>query len=290
MVRGMTQEPFIGSEALASGRLNRHQLRVGYRLVFPNVYVLIGAEPSLELRIRAAWLWSGRTAIVGGAAAAALHGARWIPDNVPVELIHTNTRPPNGVLTRRDTLCPGETQLRDGLTVTTPERTAFDIGRRGAVRSAVVRLDALARATGFKVDDVLRVAAAHPRSPGLRRLEAALDLVDPGAQSPRESYLRLLLIDAGLPRPQTQIPVLGVDGIPCAYLDLGWAESLVAVEYDGDHHRTRRQFVKDLRRMAMLEEMGWVVVRVVAEDRPAGIVRRVREALAKSTVNSGLSV
>ncbi len=254
------------------------------------MYVLIGAEPSLELRIRAAWLWSGRTAIVGGAAAAALHGARWIPDNVPVELIHTNTRPPNGVLTRRDTLCPGETQLRDGLTVTTPERTAFDIGRRGAVRSAVVRLDALARATGFKVDDVLRVAAAHPRSPGLRRLEAALDLVDPGAQSPRESYLRLLLIDAGLPRPQTQIPVLGVDGIPCAYLDLGWAESLVAVEYDGDHHRTRRQFVKDLRRMAMLEEMGWVVVRVVAEDRPAGIVRRVREALAKSTVNSGLSV
>lgn len=285
MVRGMRQAPFIGSEELASGSLSRHQLRAAYRPVFPNVYVPIHAELSLELRIRAAWLWSGRTAIIGGAAAAALHGAQWIPDNVPVELIYTNTHPPDGVLTRRDTLCAGETQIRDGLAVTTPGRTAFDIGRRGAVRSAVVRLDALARATGFKVDDVLGVAAAHPRSPGLRRLEAAIDLFDPGAQSPRESYLRLLLIDAGLPRPQTQIPVLGADGLPFAYLDLGWEESLVAVEYDGDHHRIdRRQFTKDVRRMERLEAMGWTVIRVVAEDGPAAILRRVREALAKSTV------
>lgn len=85
--------------------------------------------------------------------------------------------------------------------------------------------------------------------------------------------------------------MLGADGLPFAYLDLGWEESLVAVEYDGDHHRTdRRQFVKDLRRMEMLEEMGWTIVRVVAEDRPASILRRVREALAKSSVNLGLSM
>lgn len=185
--------------------------------------------PSLPVRTRAAWLWSGRRAIIGGATAASLHGARWIPDDVPVELIHANTRPPDGVSTRRETLGVGETQLRDGLAVTTPERTAFDIGRRGAVRSSVVRLDALARATGFKVADVVQIAQAHPRTPGLRRLEAALDLVDPGAQSPRESYRRLLLIDAGLPRPQTQIPVLGADGLPAAYLDLGWPPSMVAV-------------------------------------------------------------
>lgn len=107
---------------------------------------------------------------------AALHGSQWIPDDVPVELIHTNTRPPDGVLTRRETLCAGETQIRDGLAVTTPERTVFDIGRRGAVRSAVVRLDALARATGFKVDDVLGVAAA----PSLTRLAALGGCARPG--------------------------------------------------------------------------------------------------------------
>jgi hypothetical protein len=280
-----TGQPFIGSDALASGTMSRHQLRTRYRAVFPNVYLANDVKLSLDLRISAAWLWSGGKATIVGAAAAALHGSKWIPDDVPVELVHTNTRPPDGVLTRRDALADGETQTIGGRVVTTPERTAFDIGRRGAVRSAVVRLDALTRATGFKVDDVLRVARQHPRSPGLRRLEAALELVDPGAASPRESYLRLLLIDAGLPRPQTQMPVLGLDGIPVAYLDLGWEEYMVAVEYDGDQHRVdRRQYVKDIQRIEMLERMGWIIVRVVAEDRPANIVRRVRAALAASSV------
>jgi hypothetical protein len=274
-------EPFIGSEALACGALTRHHLRTQYRAVLPDVYLSRRTQPSLEQRIAAAWLWSRGMATIVGAAAAALHGAKWIPDDVPVELIYTNSRPPRGVLTRRYALLDGETQAMDGRVVSTPERTAFDIGRRGAIHSAVVRLDALAAATGFKVDDVLRVAQSHPHSPGLRQLETALELVDPGAQSPRESYLRLLLIDAGFPRPQTQIPVLGTDGTPVAYLDLGWAEYMVAVEYDGDQHRTdRRQYVKDIRRLETLEQMGWIVVRVVAEDRPAGIVRRVREALA----------
>lgn len=283
------REPFIGSEALAGGKLSRHQLRTRYRAVFPNVYLSRDAQVSLELRISAAWLWSGRAATIVGAAASALHGAKWIPDDVPVELNHSNTRPPRGLLTRRDALLDGETQTLGGRTVTTPERTAFDIGRRGAVHSAVVRLDALARATGFKIDDVLRIAKCHPHSPGLRRLETALELVDPGAESPRESYLRLLLIDAGLPRPQTQIPVLATDGIPVAYLDLGWEDHMVAVEYDGDHHRTdRRQYVKDIRRLEMLERMGWIIVRVVAEDGPANILRRARAALEASSVRPRL--
>jgi hypothetical protein len=278
-------EPFIGSEAVTLGELSRHQLRTRYRAVLPNVYLANDVQPSLEQRTVAAWLWSNRRATIAGAAAAALHGAKWIPDDVPVELIHANPRAPRGVLTRRCALIDGETQTITGLSVTTPERTAFDIGRGGAVRSAVVRLDALARATGFKVDDVLRIAKCHPLSPGLRRLEAALELVDAGSQSPRESYLRLLLIDAGLPRPRTQIPVLGVDGIPVAYLDLGWEDWMVAVEYDGDHHRTdRRQYVKDLRQMDMLAQMGWTVVRVVVEDSPGAVLRRVRAAIAASSV------
>jgi very-short-patch-repair endonuclease len=85
--------------------------------------------------------------------------------------------------------------------------------------------------------------------------------------------------------------VLGLDGLPVAYLDLGWPASMVAVEYDGDQHRSdRQQYVKDIRRMEMLEQLGWIVVRVVAEDPPAAIIRRVRAALAKSTVNSRHSV
>jgi hypothetical protein len=262
------------------GALSRHQLRTRYRAVFPNVYLPKQVQPSLHQRAVAAWLWSQRQGVIGGAAAAALHGAKWIDDDVPVELIYVNPRPPRGVLTRRDALLAGEVQTIAGRVVTTPERTAFDIGRRDPRHTAVARLDALARATGFKLDDVAGIAARHPGARGLRQLETVLDLVDSGAQSPRESYLRLLIVEAGLPRPQTQIPVLGADGLPVAYLDLGWEDYMVAVEYDGDQHRVdRRQYLKDIRRLEVLERMGWVIVRVVAEDHPADILRRVRRAL-----------
>lgn len=125
------------------------------------------------------------------------------------------------------------------------------------------------------------LAIRYPGARGLRRLKAVLPLVDSGAQSPRESRLRLLLVDAGLPAPATQIPV--VDGYRVvALLDMGWEEVKVAVEYDGDQHRSdRQQYVKDIRRLAALESRGWIVIRVIAEDHSADVVNRVRNALAR---------
>jgi very-short-patch-repair endonuclease len=117
---------------------------------------------------------------------------------------------------------------------------------------------------------------------GMKDARAALELIDDGAQSPKESWLRSLLIRAGLPRPQTQIAVRDEWGYAAAYLDMGWEDLKIAVECDGDHHRTDRfQYVKDIRRLEMLERMGWIVIRVIAEDHPEDILRRVHEALAR---------
>ncbi|KAA1247553.1 hypothetical protein F0Q45_22390, partial [Mycobacterium simiae] len=56
----------------------------------------------------------------------------------------------------------------------------------------------------------------------------------------------------------------------------------VAVEYDGDHHRTDRfQYNWDIRRLEKVQRLGWIVIRVVAGDRPAEITRRVRAALSQ---------
>lgn len=88
-----------------------------------------------------------------------------------------------------------ECQQIDGLRVTTPDRTAFDLGRHGGL--------------------------------------VALDLVDAGAESPKESWLRLLVIRNGYPRPRTQIPVAGPDGWPLYYLDMGWEDITLTLEYDG---------------------------------------------------------
>ena len=46
-------QPFIGSEALATGVVNRHELRRYYRAVMPNVYLDKRADPSLRDRTRA---------------------------------------------------------------------------------------------------------------------------------------------------------------------------------------------------------------------------------------------
>lgn len=91
--------------------------------------------------------------------------------------------------------------------------------------------------------------------------------------------LRLLLIDGGMPTPQTQIPV-NEGWRTVGVLDMGWERYRVAAEYDGDHHRIdRRRYARDQWRLRKLEALGWVVIRVIAEDSRVEVVRRVREAL-----------
>ncbi|TGB37610.1 hypothetical protein EJD98_26250 [Mycolicibacterium peregrinum] len=275
--------PFIGSDAVRAGLIRKHQLRANFRAVLPDVYVARDFSPGLVDRATAAWLWSHCQGVLGGITAAALHGAEWVDEGAPIELIWVNARSPRGVRTSAMSLQPNEIGQVHELPVTTPERTAFDIGRTPGIGRAVARLDALSRATGLKVRDIEEVAARHRGARGLRQLERVLPMVDAGSQSPKETWLRLLLINDGLPRPQTQIPVVGANGYPFAYLDMGWAEWMIAVEYDGDQHRSdRTQYVKDIRRIAELERLGWIIIRVVAEDRPAEILRRVRAAIASS--------
>jgi hypothetical protein len=213
-------EIFIGSEALAHGKLTEFGLRRRYRAVYPDVYTPKRHELSLRDRTVGAWLWSRRRAVIAGAAASALHGAGWVDHDSAVELIWANTRPPHGVIAREERFAEDEITAVAGLPVTTPARTAFDLGRHLPRHQAVARLDALMRAAPFSVEDVLLLAKRYQGARGLRRLRVALPLVDAGAQSPKESWLRLLLVDAGLPAPTTQIPVL--DGYRVvALLDMG---------------------------------------------------------------------
>jgi hypothetical protein len=271
---------FIGSEAVAHGRLTKSDLR-RHRAIFRDVYVPKLHEPSLRERTAGAWLWSRRRAVVAGVVASALHGARWVDADVPIELIAPNARRQPGLVVRNETLVDDEITYVTRLPVTTPARTAYDLGRHLPRGQAVARIDTLMRATPFSVEEVVLLAKRHPGVRGLRRLRVALPYVDGGAASPKETWLRLLLIDAGLPPPTTQIPVF--DGYrPVAFLDMGWEEFKVAAEYDGDHHRSdRRQYIKDIRRHELVDDLGWHVVRVVSEDRPLDVVDRVYNALGR---------
>jgi hypothetical protein len=273
------REAFIGSEAVASGIVTPYALRRRFVSIHPDVYVAADTELTAGLRAHAAWLWSRRRGVVAGRSASALHDAKWIDDRASAELLYDCRRPPTGIRTWSDCVAEDEIQLITGIPATTPARTALDLACRYPVDKAVAVIDALARATDLKTVDVEVLAERYRGRRGIRRARVALSLVDPGAESPRETWLRLLLIRAGFPPPQTQIPVYDGYGALVAVLDMGWEDLKLAVEYEGDHHRIdRRQFNKDIRRAEAVTELGWVDVRITAEDTPGGIIARVSAA------------
>lgn len=275
-------EPFLGSEAVARGALTRGRLSTGYVRLFRDVYVSRDADITAALRARAGWLWSGRQGVVAGFAAAALHGSKWVDGLTVVDLIHENRHPQAGIRAHGDRIEDDEISVIGGISVTSAARTALDMGCWYSTTAAVAGIDALARATRIKAADVELLAERYSRRRGIVQARKAIALFDSGAQSPKESWLRIVLVQAGLPPPQTQIRITDELGDLIAYLDMGWEEMKVAVEYDGDHHRTdRRQYGWDIRRSEMLQRLGWIIVRVVAGDRPAEIVRRVQAARAR---------
>ena len=274
--------PFIGSEALASGRLNRHQLRSRHVAIHPDVYMPAGTRLTALSRATAAWLWTGRSGVLAGRSAAALHGAKWVDDDAPAQLLHRNRRAPSGIDTWSDRFEDDEVQIGRGMPVTTPARTALDLACRLPIDDAVVAIDALARATKLKMADVDVLAQRYRGRRVIRRARVALDLVDPGAESPQETRLRLLYIRAGFPRPETQIPVYDEYGQLVAVLDMGWRDVVVGADYEGEHHRlSRRQFNSDIRRFDAVTELGWTDVRVTVEDTEGVIVERTRRAFER---------
>jgi hypothetical protein len=271
---------FVGTEAIRLGRLTRGQLRWNYQAVLPDVYIAKKEQRTVALLASAAWLWTGRDCVIAGRAAAALHGAKWIDASTPVDVIGRNRRRQRGVTVRAEHIDPDEIMLIGDVPVTTPARTALDLGRHLPRDIAVTHLDALANATGVRAADASALIERYSRTRGIRHAATSLALMDGGAQSPRETWLRLLLIDAGLPRPRTQIEV--TDGINRAFIDMGYDEPKVGLDYEGEHHSSRRDtYVHDIGRAEMIERGGWIDIKVVAEHSRAFILHRVREAFAR---------
>jgi hypothetical protein len=274
------REVFIGSAALANGALTRAQLRWNYRAMFPDIYFSKLVAPSLQLRTVGAWLWSRHQGVIAGRAAAALHGALWVDATTPIEMIWRCGRPPAGIVVRTERIHAEDIMVINGVAVTTPERTAFDIARHLPRDLAVRHLDALARATGIKATNVQSLADRYPRARGLPRSRIALPLMDGGAESPQETRVRLILIDDGLPPPRTQIRVS--DGVREAFIDMGYDEPMVGFDYDGEQHQTNRnRYVHDIGRAELVDREGWIDIKVVAEHSRRFILHRAHEAFAR---------
>lgn len=201
---GTYDRPFRGSQAIALSELTAHQLRCDFTRVYRDVYVRKRNDLTAHARAHAAAVYSGENSILAGRSAAALHGTKWIDAHEPAEVIrHDNFHAPEGLIVRQYSVHPDEIVSIHGRRVTTPARTAFDIGRTVQLPRAIEIVDALCNATQLHPHEVAELAERHPGARGIVGLRSMLALVDGGAESPPETRTRLAIIDAGLPRPET---------------------------------------------------------------------------------------
>jgi very-short-patch-repair endonuclease len=282
--------PFRGSTARAAGLITPGVLRGRrFRRLFPDVYVAADVEVTLTLRARAAYLLVEGRGAVGGYAAAELLGASCGPADTPVDLVVPGRayRSHPGLTVHRDLLAADEITAVDPVVVTNAARTAYDLACALPLAEAVVAVDALSNVHRFAPGDIEGVRQRHLGARGSAQLDKVIRLANPLSQSPMESRIRLVIVFDGLPVPVLQHPVGPF------FLDMAYPAIRVAIEYDGDAHRTQGRAMRDLDRQAYLSDNGWTVLRFTAAQvlfRPWEVAARVRHELIQAARRQGVGL
>lgn len=243
------------------------------RVVF-GVYQRTDEPDTQESRARAVFLVARPFVVICDRTAAWLHGVdtfeyRELEVLPPVEawVLRDGSRLRRaGCAGGRRDLVPVDVVRIHDLRVTTPLRTALDLGSR------LYRGDALAALDGFMRAHQLTTAeltASLPRYRGRRgvvQLRRLIALADGRSESPGESLTRLAMIEAGLPDPELQYWVCE-GGEPVYRLDLAYPKHKVAIEYDGAaFHDSPEHRRRDEQRRAWLRARGWTVIVVRKES------------------------
>jgi hypothetical protein len=291
------QEPFTLTHALGAG-VSRHRIRWLerrglIRRVVRGVYVAAQVPDSRTLRAHAlllvtpdhcvvtdwtaCWLWTG-----------VLPPNGYLDDPAPSifrQAGHDRLR--NQVCSSgQRTLRPEDVTVVDGLTVTTPLRTAWDLGRLVHRDQAIGGIDALLRAGGFEKAELVSGVERFKGQRGVVQLRDLAPKADPRSESPAESTLRLRWLDLPhLPPPTPQVPII-VDGIVIYRLDLGVPELLYGCEYDGEEFHGPEQAAKDARRRDDLRDrFGWDVD-AVRRGNVYGVTRDIEGILERGIIRA----
>ena len=269
--------PILGSEALQSGALTRGQLRWRYTAIYPDVYVPVDAPVYLHTRAIGAWLWSGRTGVVAGATAADLHGVLSKDRSAAIELIAEHRRTPPGLVIRRERIGDDELSRFGALPLTSPARTALDLARRLPRDEAVICLDKLAAFTDVTRTEIAELVDRYHGARGIEQARTAIDLMEFGVDSAMYTRLRLMLVDGGLPRPQTGI-LVGSDWWAGVVIAIGWPQWKVGVRF-ADKRTDRSSVRQRVLRQDAVHRHGWIEVHADDNFLVQDTARRVREAI-----------
>lgn len=296
-----------GRTGVPRGRLRGQDLETpfrGMRMRRPDAAIDTSLKALVIARVQAYARIAAANQFYAGASAAVLWGfplprailRRVLADGVDVAVFSPAQHPRRvGVRGRR--VHPASAYVVEhpahGVRLTSPASTwaalgatlrdPYDLIAAGdaAVRERMFRDDPSPLAT---LDQLTAAAAAHRRI-GVPALRAALPRIRTRSASPRETWCRLLLIDAGLPEPELNYEVRDAAGRVIACVDLAYPEARVAVEYEGEHHLlSPAQWARDLARHEALATAGWFVIRVSAAHLASGgtaLAARVRAALTR---------
>lgn len=259
--------------------------------IAPHTGVRVEQSATPQQRLAALLRALPRHAFVCGPTAAALHGlplprpleARgWEKPYIGVPSGHNRIRRP-GATGRTLIVAPEDVVELNGIRCTSPLRTwaeladVLSVGQLTAVSDRLIsRRHPLATR-----DDLERMHRRFLGGRGSKNRRLAVDFADERAESPRESELRVLLVQAGLPLPESNVEIF--DGARfVARVDLLYREQRLIIEYDGDHHRDASQWSKDQSRRAELESLGYRMTVVTARDfdDTLALLARIRRLLA----------
>jgi hypothetical protein len=264
--------PFTTAEALGRGVKpdGLRALVIGGELRHPvrGLYVPAYVVDDLLLRVRmlrlvvppdcvvtdrtAAWVW--------GADAALAPGDHLVTPAVSV-FAPPGRRLRNGLVDSGERILKaGDVREVDGLLVTTPLRTACDLGRLLSRDQSLAAMDALSALGAFSVGELNGELGRFKGYRGILQARALAPLVDPRSGSHSESVMRLRWLDAGLPRPECQIEIPAPHG-GSYFLDMGLRALRFAGEYDGEEfHGEDRRGSDDDRRWWAREVQAWTIV------------------------------
>lgn len=250
--------------AVAAGRIRR---------LLQGVYVDAAVEETLALRARAIALVLPRDAVVSDRCAAWLHGVdafgpAELEAPLRLEVASVGSAPirREGVQGARRALSPQDVMHLHGVPVTTPLRTACDLGRLRGRSGAFAAMCMLARRHGLHSEQFLEAADRLRGQRGVVQLRSLAARVTDGCESEGEAWTLLAMLDDGLPAPVLQHEVM-LPGWGLARIDLAYPWARVAVEYFGEEHHSREVDVRrDLARIAALEAAGWTVIVVRKDD------------------------
>lgn len=280
--------PFTVARARELGVEPSRLRRVDLRADFRGVRVASADVPDLEALCRSYAVRLGSDRYFSHETAAVLWGMRlpWFVETATV--LHVTTVRPSrtprirGVVGHHADPPGHELVAHRGFLLPSPAETWRMLSARFGVDALVVAGDGLlARRHPLATLPQLRRAVA--RNAGMRgnaRLRAALERVRAGTDSARETWLRCLLVDAGLPEPEVNA-VVSAPGRRLRFGDLVYRAWRVLVEYEGVHHQASRAgYLDDIDRFDELS--GWRIVRIAQEHSAADAVARVSRALVEA--------